>query len=248
MKKQYNRHPVSSYRRQQQQQSHRNNDYIEQNSELFTGSSFEYNDESNPRSLLGKPPYEFVNGGSSRGIQKRSVDRKKSNLLDPEYQRKYPNPNYYNFGKPQFVDGEGREYRLAQDDNSIKKGMVDKGIITKSVDLDRINREGTNFGTQMLWMKIPSKKRKSVFDSGSVLAPDASGEKLILYDYVTQTPFSATTNSVYLGSKRKTGYVLLDNFVSLGKSADPSRFEKNVVVAPKKTPNEHELDYEQEYD
>jgi hypothetical protein len=104
----------------------RSNEYMERNQEIFSSNIFDQQENNGAliRSKIGNPPYEFLNGSKNlSNIPAKFVDRKKSNVLDPEYLRKYPNPNYSNFGKPEFVDDEGREYRLAPNENPIKKGL-----------------------------------------------------------------------------------------------------------------------------
>ena len=75
-------------------------------------------------------------------------------------------------------------------------------------------------GKQIFWIRIPIKLR------GTITFPEPIGIKLELYFIEKQIICSGTLDSIFvIGAKKKTGWVILDNFECLGQVTDPSKYE-----------------------
>lgn len=137
--------------------------------------------------------------------QNQNVNTKK------KYKAQYPQPSYSNFGKAEFVDLTGREYKLA------KKMMIGEDPI---LDMNSISLNSEKeWGTQIFWIKIPIWQRKSIG------FPEAENEKITFYDPKTQVIATGTTDGVFHGSKAATGYIVLRNFMTLGQTSEPQEYE-----------------------
>ena len=142
------------------------------------------------------------------------------------YAARTPEPAYAQFGVPQYVDARGREYTLAG--GTARQLLVRAGDITtpEFVQPDRERRQ--RVGKQLFWMRLPRTP------DTSVAWPDADGEQLWLYFWRTQVLCRGVTDGVYLsGGRKKTGHVVLRNFVTLGQVADPSEYEHLLPSADK---------------
>lgn len=135
------------------------------------------------------------------------------------YWAKNPQPNYSNFGTPDFVDRLGREYRLPKKSNKMRKELEESGQIRKRPDSeDQQLGTGEDLGKQLLWIKIP------IWLRNSVGFPSTDGKKLRILDTKSYTEMSMRVDSCFYGSNRKTGYLQVDKLKSMG-SADPKEWQ-----------------------
>jgi hypothetical protein len=163
---------------------------------------------------FGKPPYEFLDEGQ---IPKYSVHRVKSLTLSPEYKSRNPQPNYYNFGKPEFIDTKGRLYKIAT--GPFRNQYIESGDITDPFTKTS-QYEKEYHGFQVLWAKLPIPNKGVEF-------PDAqSNEKLVLYDIKSMTKCTAVVDSSFFEARRKTGTVMVRDFISYGTETDVHEFNK----------------------
>lgn len=184
---------------------HQNNKDLEQNEYLTL-----------LKQTFGNPPYEFLDEGQ---IPKYSIYRKKALTLPEEYKAKYPHPNYSNFGKPEYIDSEGRHYKLAK--GSVKEKLVNEGEIVNTEFKSPDIYKPRSYGKQVFWIKIPISLR------GSANFPNPeSNEQIVMYHVDTGTKCTAYTNSCFHGKRRKTGYIILDDVKSHGKTKDYKEFER----------------------
>lgn len=182
--------------------------------------------------LSGRKNPNFASRRDLSGI--RDVTKRKAPPKDPEksaiYAAKTPEPNYSEFGKKgsiQYVDRDGREYRLAEPSSSLvrshKRASL-SGPWKPFVEPGRLERNA-NYGTQVFWIRIP------IYLRGNVDRPNPMGSTLSLYFIREQILCSGTTDGVFFsGPKKKTGYVMLKNFTVIGPTPDPSYFERLFVT------------------
>jgi hypothetical protein len=156
----------------------------------------------------------------NRNNEKKS----RSNNLGQTYKQKNPYLNYSSFGKKkaQFVDLKGREY--------IAVSSIDQRDIEKqSLDLlDSI--QDANKNKKVFSIRIPIHLRDNA------TFPSPTDEKVTLYDVKEQQLFVGVTDGSYHdGPFKKTGLVILRDFVNVGKVADPSQYEKLIIKKSKDT-------------
>lgn len=167
---------------------------------------------------LGKGPYEFLDERDSIPI--KFGGKKRRNLLPIKERKKNPQPNYSNFGKPEYIDDLGREYKLAT--GTVKQSLVETGEDTaQNFEKPELYSEDY-IGTKAFFMRIPIDTRDQVPipDAGFGTSP------LQLFDIKTQVVCEGTIDSVFFHKRRKTGYMVMRDFATLGKSSDPSAWQQ----------------------
>ncbi len=149
-----------------------------------------------------------------------------------EYAARAPEPNYSQFGRQraQYVDQDGREYRLAA--GEARDALVRAGDIQRPDYAEPSVHGRRAVGRQLFWVRIPIRLR------GSVDFPPPRDHALSLYFVRDQVLCRGVTDGVYYtGPRKRSGSVVLRDFVTLGQVADPRPYERVVdVVAPRKRP------------
>jgi len=164
-------------------------------------------------SEYGPPPYEFL----SHEIPFGSVKRKRHNILPDEYRAKYPFPNYTAFKNPQYFDTQGREYKVADPESDVVNQLVSRGE-SINTDFDKPDISNTvNIGTLAMWIRIPIATRNQV------QFPNES-EIVHLFHIETQVAVSADVETLFHRPLGKTGYILMRNFITHGRLADPAPY------------------------
>lgn len=203
---------------------------------------FGKDEEDDNEKKYGKPPFQSLTGNIFEGIPKRSLKyKRRNNILDPKYKFKYPNPNYYNFERPEYIDERGREYAVARSEDNIGlKNVVSTLQENGTVSNDSFDRESSKDGQEkslVMWMRIPiAASRSNVRDKLGF--PDASGQKLTLYHYDTQGVYEAVTDGMFHGDKRKTAFCILRKFRWIEDSKSPPDYFERIVV-PEKNKNKN---------
>lgn len=175
-------------------------------------------------------------GGSNPLFETRLRSTKEEALLTKRYKRKNknqtkaflyrsrnPQPNYSEFKHPQLVDTEGREYR-SSGDHPLRRELLSLRTESESelgfFDPDKVSLgDVQDWGTQIFWIRIKKGEKDLIY------FPEAERQELTFYDPKHQVVCSGFTDGVYHEPKAATGYVILKNFVSWGKTDDPKSFE-----------------------
>jgi hypothetical protein len=144
--------------------------------------------------------------------------KKKNKNIDKsfEYHAKHPEPNYSKF-KTEFIDIKGREYRRA--DQTFVDRYIKEGSMISRLPYDIPLKGDDNWGKQIFWIKIPIRLR------GNIGYPDKE-EYLELFDIHNQIIGDGFTDGIFYGEKKKTGYVIINDFITRGQLRDPSPFLK----------------------
>lgn len=166
--------------------------------------------------IFGKRNPIFETQGSKKPYEQKPVDIEKSK----EYEAKTPEPNYSEFGKMgvEYIDLKGREYILAKE-GTLVNTYKSKGLIQTRTFFEPNRNRREIIGTQIFWVRIPIDLR------GTVEFPQPDGEHLNLYFIRDQVICIGKTNGVFVsGPKKKTGFMILNNFTTFGQVADPSKY------------------------
>ena len=153
-----------------------------------------------------------------------------------EYAARTPEPNYAQFGRigAQYVDERGREYILAT--GPLVDAYVRAGDIQHPYFITPDPRGVHEMGTQIFWVRIPIRLR------GSVEFPDPAGERLEMYFWREQIRCEGRVDGVFVsGPKKGTGYVIVRDFVTLGRPDKPAEYEKVLFALDKPERDEHGL-------
>ena len=148
---------------------------------------------------------------------KRRPSKKYPPIYKPKYRAKYPQLVYSEFGKPDFVDTLGREYRVAR--GSFADQLSNEGRVSNDHFLEPKLRASQKIGTLLLWIRIPIRTH------GQVKFPEAVGEELEFFWAKQQVRASASTDGVYYGERRKTGYMFVRDFITYGQVKNPSVYD-----------------------
>ena len=154
----------------------------------------------------GAPPYNFQL--SSEQIPITSVQRKKRYELDQLYIQKNPHPNYQSFGRTEFVDSLGREYRTPK--NEVERNqsiIISQNDRNRPKDWDslKINPYAQfRISKQILFVRLPRSKLN--------LEPPKIGENLKLWHNVTSLYSEAVVKETYFRARRKTGYIIIKDW------------------------------------
>lgn len=169
-------------------------------------------------SIYGPPPFHGVRRGSE-GVPARSSKRKRSNTLEASYRAKYPFPNYTSFGRAEYFDTDGREYKLAPDSSDLVKNLKERGEpINTHYRYPKRNKD-QSIGSLVMWVRIPIRTRNEV------LFPDPlEQQQLILYHIESQVPLVATVKSTFHRPNGKTGYTILMGVASQGETPNPGEY------------------------
>lgn len=132
-------------------------------------------------------------------------DRSRRGRADPTYETKNPHPNYHEFGRAQFVDQLGRQYRIAKQGEGVRAA---RGEIVPDIS-----------DTQLLYVRLPIRK------GGSSLAQPQPGDRLILYQLRTQRSGHALVEESYFSARAATGTIRVRHFVLGNPVADPSQWK-----------------------
>lgn len=133
-----------------------------------------------------------------------------------KYKAKTPHPNYWEFGRPQFVDLQGRYYRIAG------KKFIEK-YIDSSLEIypapDNLSLQHSEYlGTQVLFMKIDKKLK-------DVKAPEPDVDSLEMIHVDSQVIVTCSVYAAYVYPRAKTGHLIVKNFTSFGQASDPSLYK-----------------------
>lgn len=169
---------------------------------------------------FGPPPYYYLKPWDP--IPVINSKRKTRNILSLKHTFEVPGPNYRSFKKAEYIDSEGREYKIA--DGPLKTSYIDDGTI-KNFDFKGPIQNKNNFvGSQLLWSRIPISTRNLVKNPSGF----ASGEQLNLIHIETQIPCTCIVNKSIFKGKMKTGWVLVDEFYIEGEKASPKLYKKYI--------------------
>lgn len=155
---------------------------------------------------------------------------KKRNKNDEKaiaYYGKNPAPNYSDFGVAEFIDSQGREYKRASP--KFLETYIEKGIVKEPIPNKLSQFEGKDWGTQVLWIRIPIRQR------GSVHFPSPYEEKINLMEISSQVALNGVSREVWHMGNKKTGFIVLDKMRSEGMSLNPSLFLDLLRIKKKKT-------------
>lgn len=133
-----------------------------------------------------------------------------------KYKAKTPHPNYWEFGKPQFIDLEGRQYRIANQ-KFIDK-FIDSGTLIYPAPDELPLQKKEHWGTQVLFAKIPRKSKGVQF-------PEPRVDSLELIHVDTQVVVTCRVESAFVYPRAKTGHLIVNGFVSHGQAEDPSVYK-----------------------
>lgn len=129
---------------------------------------------------FGAPPYSFLREGDPVPVKSRL--RKAKNVPSAKQQFETPGPNYRSFGKAQYVDSQGRHYKIAS--GQLKDKYIEDGTITYMDYENPVPFENNGYGTQLFWIQIPIATRHNV----DIPQSFCQGEKLDLIHINTQIP------------------------------------------------------------
>ena len=136
-----------------------------------------------------------------------------------KYEAKTPHPNYWEFGRPQFVDMQGRYHRIA--DRKVVDKFVDSGTLIYPAP-DELSLQKKEFwGTQVLFTKIPRKSKGVKF-------PEPGVDSLTLIHVDTQVIVQCFVDKAFYVPRAKTGHLIVKDFISSGQAPDPSLY-KNLL-------------------
>lgn len=136
------------------------------------------------------------------------------------YRSRNPQPNYSNFGKPEYVDSLGREYKLADRESTDRLlGNLDGNTSDLFDSNSHSLYSSEDKGSCVLWVRIPIRTKNTVE------FPDSqSGERLDLLQVNNMVEASAVVEKCFYGSKKKTGYIVVSALKTRGQ-ADPSKWK-----------------------
>ncbi len=153
-----------------------------------------------------------------------------------EYAASTPEPNYAEFGKigAQYVDRGKREYILAT--GPLADAHARAGDVSHPDFVSPDPKGVHDVGTQIFWVRIPIHLR------GSAGFPDRAGEQLEMYFWREQVRCKGHVDGVFVsGPKKRTGYVIMKDFVTLGRPDKPAEYEKILFAVDKPEMDEHGL-------
>lgn len=158
---------------------------------------------------------EFRTKTQLREIKKRYKPRPKKIKQSREYYAKNPQPNYSDFGNAQFIDSDGREYKVAK--GPFLELQEDHGVIVIPGFKTPSTEENQSWGSQVMWCRVPTALRGTVNmlrgDEGSIL----------LYHLGNQVECYAVVENV-VGTRKATRAVIFNSVISTGQAADPSKW------------------------
>lgn len=200
-----------------------------------TGADFRERVESE----IGKPPYEFLDDPSL--LPERFSGRKKRNVLPAAERARNPQPSYANFtagsGAPQFIDDVGREYNLST--GTVKQRLVEAGEDTmpEFTTADQYSKQ--YIGTKAFDVRLPIALR---YHEGP---PDAElgNTKLQLFELETQVLCEGVIDSVYFDKRRRTGWMVLREFTTLGLAPRPGAWREKLQIR-KRDPQDKHFDFD----
>lgn len=145
-----------------------------------------------------------------------------------EYKAVNPQPAYSEIGPPDYIDLTHGIHFKRPDAAFLAKFKTPPADeqIPEAPSLDSV----VDWGEQIFWMKMPIRRRRSegAFREGRRF-PEP-GESLRLFDEERHLAAEAVVKQSFVDypHKRKTGYVVFENFVTLGQTANPSRFIRRI--------------------
>lgn len=167
---------------------------------------------------FGPPPYSFLQDGDK--VPYHSNLKKRKNVMSSKYKFVNPAPNYNSFGKAEYVDSNGLHYKIAS--GKLKEKYIEDGTIT-FIDFNKpVSYEDTFFGTQLFWIQMPISTRHNVNVPNSF----CSGDPIDMIHIETQIPCTGVVASSSVRGKRRTGWILIDNFTTMGEKASPELYKE----------------------
>jgi hypothetical protein len=179
------------------------------------------------KSYFGPGPYEFLDpdlvplDANDQEKRKRGDRKKKNNFFDnKDGQTVHMLPNYRGFGKPEFIDESGLEFKIGW--GKLKDDLVQSGDIRGGSTV-LSDRSSTSYGTQLLFVRIPIRMSKS----NELIDRLEDVRSLKLYHIPTQSEYSATFNRFMsnVSKNRSTFAILVDSLVNNGLTEDIKTWE-----------------------
>jgi hypothetical protein len=163
-------------------------------------------------------PFDKVHFSSKEKKERRHRFKRppKNEKKGQEYQAKTPHPNYWEFGKPQYVDLQGRQYRIA--DKSFIEKSIDSGMLIYPAPDELPLQKKEFWGTQALFVKIPKNQKNVTF-------PEAGVDSLQLIHVDSQVIVKCSVESAFYYPRSKTGHLIVKHFTSIGQAPDPSLYK-----------------------
>ena len=131
----------------------------------------------------------------------------------PRYYAQYNHPNFYKFGTPEFLDDEGREYKIARENGYLLQSRrLYGGSSLPSPRRGRRRTTPTRTGgikmgygnTLQLWIKIPKGKQW--------MTAMKIGKLFNLKNISSGDEFPVRLKGIFKGDRRKTGTVIVSIF------------------------------------
>jgi hypothetical protein len=168
---------------------------------------------------IGKAPYEFATDESSLPL--RFPTKKKRNILPAVERAKNPQPNYQNF-TPQFIDWEGREYAVNK--GSVRAELVEQGMDTAPEYETSDLKDWQYIAKKAFNVRLPIDTRHEV----EQLDVGMGNTNLELFEVDTQVLCQGIIQDVYFYPKRRTGFVILRDFVTMGKAKNGKEWRERI--------------------
>lgn len=137
--------------------------------------------------------------------------------------RKNPQENYFEFGKPEFLDENGLQYKITR--SSFRSGIssFDGTANDESEEIKEDQREeiyNTNYNTKVMTVRIPKNLHNdydlSTFDN----------KDIELYNIHSQILYKGKITGTRFKKGRKTGIVIIEDFTAVCKLLDSSKYER----------------------
>lgn len=161
---------------------------------------------------------ENLTGLTDKDLDYMNNKKRKNVKVNIKNLMKNPAPNYIEFDKPEYIDTSGIEYKLAS--GAIKESYQSRGEITNPDFKEPDDFDKRYIGTQVFWIRMPIKNRGNT----EYPNPLGSGQSIRMYHIEKQILCEASVDSVFVGNKRKTGYVVLRDFRTLSQPNDPKEY------------------------
>ncbi len=200
-------------------------------------------------SLFNKPLQSNIEKKKKNKYKRKNTDFGSHQL----YEFKNPQPNYSNFGLPEWIDQNDIEYKLAElniiekngsiKTNELLNNYIERGLIQYQLDNEKHIKDfdiikklkNLNNGKQLFWLRIPI-YLKSNSDFPSL------NDSISLYNPFNQFTAKGKIEEIYVSSPRqKTAYCLMNSFTILGQSQNPEFWEINFVDKKERQLNKQNL-------
>ncbi len=148
-------------------------------------------------------------------LETRSPKRKRAErATDPRKRAQAPGPNYRTLKRIDYQDlNSGMQFRLADPDELPGQRLLQRE--DPSFRGPEENGPG-NYARQLFWVRDPIYLRHGITEW-----PEPGKRLEMIWHTRSQTMCRGTVEEIFIEGRRKTGYMVLRDFVVVGKPADP---------------------------